>query len=330
MSHRLEETGPAYALHEYLAEEHHPMLVGAFLDEASAAGLSDLADALPGTTALELLPDEARERARSLDPKAAQQLVDFVQCTAFRRALLVRAEGPGGPPAIASGAGGGATRGAAAAGRSLELDPEAIRSLRIASRLRPQAPYAADARQESFEAGELVVQLVDAAVRRALHELATVAPQPLAFDELARRCVPGTGREREPVRSVLEGEREPAWTSLASELFDLWLATGALDLYGHEPALRSAAGSARSRAPSRDGTRCTGERSPTGSTRRCWLPTRWCGGCSGASTGRAPAGTSGARRARSTRAARPPTRSLEALVSASVDCLVACGLVVGG
>src|ERR1019366_8853576 len=74
---RLEEAGPTYAFHEYLAEEHHPQLVGAFLREAAAAGLAYVGDAIPSTVALELLPDEARERAGSLGVADAQQLVDF-------------------------------------------------------------------------------------------------------------------------------------------------------------------------------------------------------------------------------------------------------------
>ncbi len=192
------------------------MLVGAFLEEASAVGLSYLSDALPATTALELLPDAARERARSLGPEAAQQLVDFVRNTAFRRALLVRA---------------GAAAGTGT--RNPELDPGALRSLRVASRLRPRGAHAAEARQESFEAGENIVQIGDSAVRRALHELARVAPRSLAFEDLARRSLP-TGSPG--------GDTEAALAALSAELFDLWLATGALDLYDHEPSFRTEAG----------------------------------------------------------------------------------------
>jgi SAM-dependent methyltransferase len=213
VARRLEETGPAYAMHEYLAEEHHPLLVGAFLDEASATGLSYLGDAIPSTTALELLPDEARERARALDPTAAQQLVDFVRCTAFRRALLVRA---------------GAARAESWRPRP-ELDVGAVRQLRIASRLRASRPADATLRQESFEEGELVVQVSDPAARRALRELASVAPRSLRFDELVRRSLP-------------PGAPEAALDALSSELFDLWLATGGIDLHEHEPTAASRAG----------------------------------------------------------------------------------------
>jgi hypothetical protein len=213
VARRLDETGPAYAFHEYLAPEHHPLLVGAFLDEASAAGMSYLGDAVPATTSLDLLPSEARERARALAPAAAQQLLDFVRCTAFRRALLVRAD---------------AAR-TAAWQTSPDLQPAAIRRLRLASRLRPRDSRVPGARQEAFTDGDVVVQVSDPPTRRALHELASVAPRALGFDDLARRA-------------LLADATETAQSSLASELFDLWIAAGGLDLYDHDPAVTSRAG----------------------------------------------------------------------------------------
>jgi Predicted methyltransferase regulatory domain len=205
---RLEEAGPTYAFHEYLAEEHHPQLVGAFLRKAAAAGLAYVGDAIPSTVALELLPDEARERAGSLGVADAQQLVDFVRCTTFRRALLVRA-GDGARAALDS-----------------KLDPRAIRSFFVSSRLRSQEAASAEARQESFAEGEWVVQVANAAARRALHELARAAPGSLAFGELARR-------------SLGSGATEDASSTLALELFDVWLATGGLDFRVDAPAIVS-------------------------------------------------------------------------------------------
>jgi SAM-dependent methyltransferase len=213
VARRLANTGPAYAFHEYLAPEHHPLLVGEFMREASAAGLCYLGDAIPPAIAIELLPEQVRERARVLDPAAAQQLVDFVRYTAFRRALLVRSD---------------VARAAAWTG-SPELDPAALRVLRVACRLRPQRPSAAESPQESFGDGELVVQVSDPATRRALRELASVAPRSLRFDELAHRSLPAA-------------PPEAAIRALASELYELWLATGALDLYDHELAVQSRAG----------------------------------------------------------------------------------------
>ena len=204
VAQRLAETGPAYAFHEYLSPEHHPMLVGSFLAEAAAAGLTYLGDALPATTAIELLPDEARERALSLDPVAAQQLVDFVRCTAFRRALLVRSDRVRGWSAPRT------------------LDSGALRSLRVGSRLRAQRPPDAGARQEEFAGGDLVVQVNDPRARVALHALERAAPRVLLLDELTRGDHDGLAR-------------------VAAELFDLWLATGAVDLYDHDVALTSRA-----------------------------------------------------------------------------------------
>jgi SAM-dependent methyltransferase len=207
VARRLAETGPAYARHEYLAEDHHPLEIRAFLHEARAAGLTYVGDAIPSTVAFELLPEEARARASTLDPAAAQQLVDFVRCTAFRRALLVRSRGDARPREGAS-----------------TLDPQAIRSLFVASRLVPRAAPAPAAAQESFAEGEWVIQVSDPAARRALHELVTVAPRSLSFADLARRCL---GPE------VADGDAE----ALAVELFDVWLATGSLDLRADAPGI---------------------------------------------------------------------------------------------
>jgi SAM-dependent methyltransferase len=208
---RLAETDPAYAAHEYLADEHHPQLARDFLAEADAAGLRYLGDAIPASTAFELLAEDVAERARGLDVVAAQQLVDFVRCTAFRRALLVRAD----------------TCEARGWRWSSRLDGAGLASLRVASRLIPHragagAGAGADARTtEAFEAGDEIVQVHDPSTRRALHELSRVAPASVDLPELARRSGDASGAH------------------LASELFDLWLATSALDLHVHQPCLAS-------------------------------------------------------------------------------------------
>ncbi len=202
VARRLDETDPAYVEHEYLAPDHHPLHVRAFLDEAARAGLAYLGDAIPAATALELLPGEARERARPLATADRQQLVDFVLGTPFRRALLVRAS--------------------AATARAweapAELDPRAFRALHLASRLRPTASPG------TFEEAGQLVQVPAPAVQRALRALAEAAPAPLPFADLARGCAPE------------EGE------ALAAELFDLWLATGSLDPLVDPPALAAAGG----------------------------------------------------------------------------------------
>jgi SAM-dependent methyltransferase len=203
VARRLAETERAYAAHEYLAQEHHPQLVGELLVEAADAGLTYLGDAIPAETAVELLPDDVRDRLRALDAAGAQPLVDFVRNTAFRRALFVRADEAAARP----------WRWAP------ELDAAAVDGLRIASRLRPHGPSSPGAAAERFDAPEISVQVAHPAARAALRELAAVAPRSLPFDELARLA--GAGRAAE----------------LRSELFDLWLATGAVDLHAHEPPL---------------------------------------------------------------------------------------------
>ncbi|WP_394845950.1 class I SAM-dependent methyltransferase [Pendulispora brunnea] len=195
---RLHETDPAYLVHEYLSEEHHPEYVGTFLAEAAEAGLAYLGDAIPQNVALELLPDDVGARVRELEVATTQETIDFVKGTSFRRALLVRAEAC-------------AERGWRWPKR---LDPAAIGSLRIASRLREESPGS-----DFFRGARESVQVPDPAARAALRELQRVAPRSLAFQEL-----PGA---------------DPA---LASELFDVWLATGELDLYAHAPPMAQSAG----------------------------------------------------------------------------------------
>lgn len=162
---RIGQAGEAYAEHEYLADEHHPQYVSRFLAEALDAGLEYLGDAVPSQTALELLPEAVAQRAASMDVAQAQQLVDFVRDTAFRRTLLVRAEDA-------------RTRGWRWSPR---LDAGAMARLRVASRLVPHAPSNPSAASERFDGPDGSVLVSDAATRRALHHLAEIAPRSLPF-----------------------------------------------------------------------------------------------------------------------------------------------------
>jgi SAM-dependent methyltransferase len=193
---RLETTDPAYARHEYLADEHHPLLVRSLLSEASDAGLRYLGDAIPSATSLELLAAEVAERAKGLDDASSQQLIDLVQCTAFRRALFVREQDAR----------------ARTWTRPRWLRADALDGLRIKSRLRSHAPPNEAAASERFDApdGSAVMQTTPG-TRAALHRLARRAPGSLAFDDLVRT----TGSLREALRR---------------DLLELWLASGAIDL----------------------------------------------------------------------------------------------------
>lgn len=164
---RIGQAGEAYAMHEYLSDEHHPQHVSRFLGEALDAGLAYLGDAIPSQTALELLPDDVVQRAVSMDVAQAQQLVDFVRDTAFRRTLLVRSEDAG-------------TRGWRWSPR---LDARAMARLRVASRLVPHAPSNPSAASERFDGPDGSVLVSDAATRRALHLLADATPRSLPFAE---------------------------------------------------------------------------------------------------------------------------------------------------
>jgi hypothetical protein len=66
------------------------------------------------------------------------------------------------------------------------------------------------------------VQVVHPATCRVLRELAARAPRSIAFDDLA------------------QGEARGSRAALRDELFDLWLATGAVDLHTFEPAVGDA------------------------------------------------------------------------------------------
>ncbi len=207
---RLAETDPAYWIHEYLARENHPELVATFLGEAEAAGLAYLGDAIPSDTALELLPDAVAERAHGLEPPAAQQVIDFVRCAPFRRALLVRQDSRDGfrPPA--------------------RLLLRAVESLRVASRLRPHAPPD-EASPELWDGPQGSVLVPDLAARQALLQLRQAAPASMPFAELLQMVSERLGSPPARLRD-----------RLAAEIFDLWLATGGVDLHTFEPPLDAA------------------------------------------------------------------------------------------
>jgi len=202
---RLAQTDPAYLVHEYLEPEHRPELVTTILAEAGFAGLRYLGDAIPQATAIELLPDDVAARVAGLDVAAAQQLVDFVQNTSFRRMLFVRDDAARerrwtSPP---------------------RLDARAVRRLGVASRLRPREPASAAARSEVFEGPDGAVALIDRGARAALHHLARAAPRAVSWADIARAA----------------GAQGDAEAALATEIFDLWMSTGGIDLHAHEPAM---------------------------------------------------------------------------------------------
>jgi SAM-dependent methyltransferase len=194
---RLRETSTAYVAHEYLEGENHPQLVSDFLGEATAAGLAYLGDAIPSVVAVETLPEAVQVAVEKLDALGAQQLVDFVRDTAFRRALLVRRD----------------TCEATGWRWSPRLDPEAVRALRVASRLRPTLD------EGLFTGPGGSVQIAKHVTRSALRQLAEAAPRALPFAELAP---------------------DAASTELATELTDLWLSIDGIDLYLHDPPFTKA------------------------------------------------------------------------------------------
>ncbi len=199
---RLDATGVAYAAHEYLAEDHHPQRVEEFLAEAADVGLTYVGDAIAANTAIELLPEAVAARVRDFEPARVQQTIDFVRNTAFRRTLLVRSD-----QAREQGW-----------RWSARLDASAVESLRLASRLRAISG-AGSAGPETFESDGVRVHVVHSGARRALHALAERAPRSALFDELA------------------QGMDSAARVALREELFDLWLATGAIELRTFEPPI---------------------------------------------------------------------------------------------
>jgi SAM-dependent methyltransferase len=192
---RLLETSPAYAAHEYLEGENHPQLVSELLGEASEAGLAYLGDAIPSLVAVETLAEPVQALVEKLDTIRAQQLVDFVRCTAFRRMLLVRSD----------------TREARGWRWPVRLEPGRVQGLRIASRLRPTAD------ESLFTGPGESVQVGSPLTRSALRKLADVAPRALPFAELTGSAT----------------DAESAF--LARELTDLWLSVDGIDFHDHDP-----------------------------------------------------------------------------------------------
>jgi SAM-dependent methyltransferase len=192
---RLLETSPAYAAHEYLEGDNHPQLVSDFLREATTAGLAYLGDAIPSAVAIETLPEPSQGLAQTLDAARAQQLVDFIRCTSFRRALLVRND----------------TCDARGWRWPARLDPKTVPTLHLASRLRPSAD------QSLFSGPGGSVQVTNPLARSVLGKLAEAAPRALSFAELAGDA---------PAAACAE---------LASEIKDLWLSVDGIDLHDHDP-----------------------------------------------------------------------------------------------
>jgi SAM-dependent methyltransferase len=192
---RLLETSPEYALYEYLEQDNHPQSILDFIAEANAAGLTYLGDAIPSVVAVETLPEPSQALAKTLDPGRAQQLVDFVRCTSFRRALLVRSD----------------TSAAKGWRWPACLDPEAVRSLRVASRLRTSED------EGVFTGPGASVQVTSPIARSALRKLAEAAPRALPFAQLAA------------------GAPSAASAELASEITDLWVSLDGIDLHDHDP-----------------------------------------------------------------------------------------------
>ncbi len=198
VSARLRETGDAYLLHEYLASEHRPESVSTFLADAMGGGLSYLGDAVPATVAVELLPERVQQRILGASVDEAQTIIDFVRGTAFRRALLVRAD---------------AAREASWTWAPT-LDPRPIEGMWWASRLRNEA-------DDLYRGPEGVVMVQNETLRRALSELSSAAPGSLRHAELAARSRVSPEVARDFLR----------------DLADLWLSTGGLDLSTREVQL---------------------------------------------------------------------------------------------
>jgi SAM-dependent methyltransferase len=195
---RLSATESAYLTHEYLAEEHHPVGVGTFLEECHAHGLTYLGDSLPSETAFDLLPKAAQEKSNALPFEDALALSDFVRGTAFRRALLVRED-----TALARGF--GARR---------DLDPAPLREMRVRSRLVPSG--GAEGGAETFHGSGTSLVLAGLATR-ALRVLADIAPRSIAIEALA-------------------GSLQVEMETLGRELLDLSTASSGVDFSFREPA----------------------------------------------------------------------------------------------
>ena len=202
----LQGQGDWYVLHDYLESENHPVYFHEFVSSAAAKGLRYLSEAGLRTMADWNQAPEARavlDRLSAGDPIAREQYHDYLCNRNLRRSLLCRADVP----------------------TSRSVAPEALRTLRVASHLGPNAPcpdpFAAGVVAYRSQDGGAGVATDEPLLKLAMRALTECWPRSLPFEDLHR---------------IVRDHAEPE--ALGEALLQAF-AADVVDLLTHEPGFVS-------------------------------------------------------------------------------------------
>jgi SAM-dependent methyltransferase len=199
--------GDSYLFHEHLEEVNEPIYFLEFADRAARHGLCYLAEAQPGSMALDGFPPMVQQAVRAAAPDLLhlEQYLDFLHHRAFRQTLLCH-------------------KGVAA---DYRLRAERLRGLTVASPARP----APSDRDRFTGPGGTAVKAADPLAQAALLHLGEVWPRAVPFEKLcqAARARCGGAGQADPGRD----EQVVGQCLLASYLAD---PDGLAYLWTHEPA----------------------------------------------------------------------------------------------
>ena len=204
-----------FIFHDDLAEINEPLYFHQFVDRAATHGLQFLAEADFFDMQDVTFPPDVRQTLQHLGDQSTvlrEQYMDFLRCRMFRQTLLCRSD--------------------------LRLDrtlnPRRLRSLAIASPIRPVAPEpdVKSSAEESFrgiKSAEMSTN--DPVAKAALVELGKVYPQAVPFDELLGRARALSERDKGNV-SDEDTERD---ARVLSEIMMAMYAGNFVELWSHMP-----------------------------------------------------------------------------------------------
>jgi SAM-dependent methyltransferase len=192
---RLEENSPDVIYHNDLAQHNDSVYLSEVLEAASRHGLQYLCEARLADAEISKLPVWIQDALSnfSVDKAEREQYFDFLVCSKYRRTLLCR-DGIEVAPT---------------------LDPERLRTVRIASSARPGSD--------------------DADVHGVVAALNEIWPQSIGLEDLLREVLGRLGVRREPA---------PEETQIFVSYLVSGYATGFIDLHMWEPQLVRAPGEA--------------------------------------------------------------------------------------
>lgn len=166
----LRQRNDSYLCHEYLEAENRAIYFEESARRCEAQGLRHLADAVPSSTAMGILPPRMAEALRQWGSDAIrrEQYLDFLVNRTFRRSLLVREEVTLQPT----------------------MSPQTLMRMHLSSLIRPASakPDVASMAKESFTNADGVTMTASSPLTKAaLCVLCEAYPGLLPFDELVGR-----------------------------------------------------------------------------------------------------------------------------------------------